>query len=161
MKTIFFLNLMGLLSFVNCHNKTVNTNMNKDNKVVVKLKIKHSNEKIMAVLRVENTGPINVYIDKLLIGYDAGPLSADVFVVESKGKEVDYNGLMVKRGKPDKDDFILLTTNKSIESSIDLTDNYAFVKNMVYTIRYQAIHQSPEDDSVLNELVSNTEEIKY
>lgn len=71
-------------------------------------------------------------------------LGADIFDVQYNNQSVKYIGRLYNRGEYKDKDFILIQAGESIESSIDLYDNYQINKNGLYSISYKGqIHYRP------------------
>lgn len=55
-------------------------------------------------------------------------IKGKIFRVICDGKEILYEGPMVKRGTPNKHDYIYIEPNKSVSSQVDLSEVYVFLE---------------------------------
>ena len=53
-------------------------------------------------------------------------IQGKIFRVVCDGKELLYEGPMVKRGNPGKDDYVEIGSNNSVSSQVDLSEAYTF-----------------------------------
>ncbi len=74
-------------------------------------------------------------------------LSADVFLVARNGKPVDYLGRMVKRGSPQKHDYVDVPAGGRIESTVDIGRYYDIAEPGAYTIAYKPLQVTSQEDS--------------
>lgn len=51
-------------------------------------------------------------------------LRGDIFQVKCDGKEIPYEGMMVKRGNPDRDSYIHIVPGGSVSEEVDLSGGY-------------------------------------
>ncbi len=63
-------------------------------------------------------------------------LTANCFEVIHEGEVLDYNGKMVKRKPPTKEDYLLLKPNQTANKEINLNNLYHMTKKGTYTIRF-------------------------
>lgn len=56
--------------------------------------------------------------------------------VTRDGAEVEYRGMMKKRGPPDASDYVQLAPGKSVEAKVDLSEAYDFKVPGKYTIAF-------------------------
>lgn len=64
------------------------------------------------------------------------PLSADLFVVERDGERLPYRGRLVKRDRPEADDFARLAPGQALEHRFDLARYYAVERPGRYEILF-------------------------
>ena len=65
-------------------------------------------------------------------------LQSDVFSVTRDGREVAYEGPMIKRGLPQAADFIVLRPGETVRTSVDLSAFYDLSSTGQYTVTYRA-----------------------
>lgn len=63
-------------------------------------------------------------------------MTRDQFSILHQGKRLNYQGIMVKRARPTKQDYLQLGPKKSIETTIDISNSYNFSKPGKYTVIY-------------------------
>jgi len=68
-------------------------------------------------------------------------LSANIFNIYSNGKKMAYKGRLIKRGKPQKDDYLLLLSGESVEATVQLSRYYKMQKAGTYHIEFNAALQ--------------------
>lgn len=51
-------------------------------------------------------------------------LCGDIFQVKCDGKEIQYEGMMVKRGNPERDSYIHIVPQGSVSEEVDLSSSY-------------------------------------
>ena len=65
-------------------------------------------------------------------------LQADLFVVTRDGREVAYEGPMIKRGLPTAADFFILRPGQTVRTSVDLSAFYDLSATGEYTVTFKA-----------------------
>lgn len=122
--------------------------------VRIQVRIAQKTGQLWANLLFTNESSKSVYLNKLDIGMSP-KLMNNLFILQQKGQEVPYAGIMVKRRPPTLDDFVVLKPGQRVKTMIRLDQSYAFLpgKNR-YSIQYRHYHSSPKDPSVLNEFTS-------
>jgi hypothetical protein len=51
-------------------------------------------------------------------------LKGKIFTVTCDGKEIPYEGMMMKRGQPTKDDYVHIDPGRSVSAEVDLSKGY-------------------------------------
>ncbi|TZF90185.1 M35 family metallo-endopeptidase [Cognatilysobacter lacus] len=64
-------------------------------------------------------------------------LQSDLFTVTRDGREVAYEGPMIKRGLPQAADFVLLRPGQTYRTSVDLSAFYDLAKTGEYTVAFK------------------------
>ena len=60
---------------------------------------------------------------------------SDLFIIKNETDEsLDYNGIMVKRNNPSHDDYLVLSSEESVDVTLDLTQAYPLVQGE-YTVQ--------------------------
>ncbi len=63
-------------------------------------------------------------------------LNSPIFTITEKGKPVEYDGFLFKRGSPSKQEYVLVKAKSSLSTSIDLSLAYSFgVASSEYTVK--------------------------
>jgi hypothetical protein len=77
-------------------------------------------------------------------------IKGKIFQVTCDGKEILYEGRMVKRGDPTKDDYIFLAPKDSVFAEVDLSKAYSLpVCDECYVAFKGRIHDIVTDESLL------------
>jgi len=63
-------------------------------------------------------------------------LTANCFEIIHEGEVLDYNGKMVKRKPPTKEDYLLLKPNQTANKEINLNNLYHMTRKGTYTMRF-------------------------
>jgi len=63
-------------------------------------------------------------------------LKGKIFRVTRNGKSIDYNGRMVKRGKPTPADYVRVAPRSSVSAEVDLTTAYDFSVAGMYRVEF-------------------------
>ncbi|GAB3901418.1 hypothetical protein GCM10028803_26070 [Larkinella knui] len=122
--------------------------------VTIQITMVQKTGQLWANMTFTNQSAAPVYLNKLDIGMSPR-LMNNLFILQQKGQEVPYAGILVKRRPPTQDDFVLLPPGKSVKTTIRLDQSYAFKsgKNR-YSIQYRHYHSSPKDAAVFHEFTS-------
>jgi peptidyl-Lys metalloendopeptidase len=64
-------------------------------------------------------------------------LKGKIFQVTCEGKEIPYEGPMVKRGQPSKADYIYIEPGKSVSKEIDLSSAYQVPESQACVIAFK------------------------
>ncbi len=65
-------------------------------------------------------------------------LQADLFTVTRDGRDVGYQGPMIKRGLPQAADFVILRPGQTYRTSVDLSAFYDLSRTGEYTVAFKA-----------------------
>lgn len=96
--------------------------------------------------RFANRGAETFELDKTT-ACDGGAIYNDVFVVQSAGTTVAYQGIMMKRAHPGPDGFHRLAPGESIVERIDLGASYAFAADGgTFTVRFDHFNHFSAND---------------
>ena len=100
------------------------------------LEVETGGGKVRVRLLVENRGDTAIYVPRELAAGDE--ITGRRFDLrDSKGKPVDYTGMMVKRGAMTAEDWQEVAPHSMHMNTIDITPSYAFRKGKQgYEIRY-------------------------
>ena len=79
---------------------------------------------IIIEFTLENHSSENLWLLKWYTPFEG--LKGKIFRVTCDGKEIPYEGQMVKRGHPTKDDYIYVASEDSVSSEVNLSDAYTF-----------------------------------
>ena len=58
-----------------------------------------------------------------------------IFTVASNGTEIPYQGPMVKRGDPAREDYVKIPAGESVSASVDLSEAYEIGKPGLYDVK--------------------------
>ncbi len=64
-------------------------------------------------------------------------IRGDIFTVTLEGKPLRYEGPMVKRGDPVRDDYVRIPPGGSVEAEVDLSQAYPFSKAGEYHVEFR------------------------
>ncbi|MBL8923378.1 MAG: hypothetical protein JNJ54_31285 [Myxococcaceae bacterium] len=103
-------------------------------------------------LTIPNLGPKPLALDEPTV-CKGGEVSNRVFRVSVDGKELEYRGMMAKRGRPDS--FIMVKPGRAYQVDVDLSDAYEVPAAGTVTVRFEAFNHFSKDELsfVSNELV--------
>lgn len=85
-------------------------------------KIYHSNEQVQLSFQLTNNNDYDVYVLNWHTPLEG--LYNRYLVVSVDGKEVDYRGIMAKRGNPTADSYILVVAGQSVSSTVEISSGY-------------------------------------
>ena len=92
-----------------------------------------SSEPITLRFQLTNQTDHDIYVLKWFTPLEG--LNSDCLVVKRNGKtKVRYDGPMVKRGKPNNEDFLFVPAGKTIEAEFDLSESYAVSRPARYQV---------------------------
>jgi hypothetical protein len=137
-------------------------NLLKTTKIKTTLVVKIEKGLPIASLTFQNISKEKQYIDNFM-GFLGGEIKNNLFTIRnSQNKEVSYIGIMVKMAAPTREDYHVLLPKKSITTTLNLAKVYDLKPNyQTYTIQYSGYHGSPDDENILQELISNTAMFSY
>jgi hypothetical protein len=72
---------------------------------------------------IENVSSSDVWILKWYTPLEG--IKGKIFEVSCDGADIPYEGMLMKRGNPGKDDYLLLHPNKPVEKEFDLSSVYS------------------------------------
>ena len=103
-------------------------------------------------LTVPNPGPKALALDEPTV-CKGGEVSNHVFRVWVDGKELEYRGMMAKRGKPDS--FVMVKPGRTYQVEVDLSESYQVPAKGTVTVRFESFNHFSRDEVsfVSNELV--------
>lgn len=99
---------------------TVKRNFNSNENVIVDFEIKNNTGKDLFVL-IWNT-PLE------------GLVSDSVKIIGKRNKKIEYDGIMIKRGEPTFEDFILIRNGESKKQKVNLSEAYDLSNQDEYTL---------------------------
>lgn len=103
---------------------------------------------ITITFRLDNTSNRNLRVLKWYTPLEG--IQGKIFRVVCDGKELLYEGLMVKRGNPGKDDYVGIGSNNSVSSQVDLSEAYTFPECNECLVEFKGqIHDVAESDESL------------
>lgn len=93
----------------------------------LKYKLKANNSYIVGTpmtinFTLENLLDENLWVIKWYTPLEG--LRGDIFQVKCDGKEIPYEGMMIKRGEPDQDSYIHIVPRGSVSEEVDLSSGY-------------------------------------
>jgi hypothetical protein len=134
----------------------------KSTKIKTTLAVKIEKGLPVATLTFQNISKEKQYVDNFM-GFLNGEIANNLFRVQNiQHQEVEYIGIMVKMAAPTPEDYHVLLPKKSITTKLNLAEAYNLKPNhQTYTINYSGYHESPDDESFLQELISNTAIFSY
>ncbi len=124
-----------------------------NNKPVIKM-----GEEVIVEVTLSNNHPVDYFILKRFTPLEG--LRANIFTVTTKkGSILPYDGLMIRRGPTQKDEYIKIHANSSISSTATLSNAYGFYEVGTYLVKLSttiAFASSLDVAPVTQLLVSNT-----
>lgn len=107
-----------------------------------------SGKSIRIGFTLQNTSNENLWILKWYTPFEG--IKGKIFQVTCDGKEVPYEGRMVKRGNPVKDDYIFLASKESAFAEVDLSEAYRLpICNECHVVFKGRIHDIVTNESLL------------
>lgn len=107
-----------------------------------------SGESVRIGFTLQNTSDENLWVLKWYTPLEG--IKGKIFQVTCDGNEIPYEGRMVKRGDPTKDDYIFLAPKDSVFAEVDLSEAYSLpVCNECHVIFKGRIHDIVTDESLL------------
>ena len=73
-------------------------------------------------------------------------LLSHIFSVSSSGKVLPYDGMLLKRGPPSKEDYIFVRAKSAVSASVDLSRVYSFASTGAYNVQLKTKLQYFEND---------------
>ncbi len=121
----------------------------------IHLRISESQNELHCTMLFNNTGDEPIFLNKTDICFEQQDLTSALYKISADGREIPYAGVMLKRGKPTADDFLVLSPGERVTTVARLDDVYGFLTGRhTYSIQYSAYHSSPEKAPQLNEFES-------
>lgn len=65
-------------------------------------------------------------------------VAGEIFDIKRDGEAVSYHGILVRRGDPQTDDYILIDAGKSVSTEVDLAESYDFSKVGEFGIEFRS-----------------------
>lgn len=107
-----------------------------------------SGESVRIGFTLQNTSDKNLWVLKWYTPLE--DIKGKIFRVTCDGREIPYEGRMVKRGDPTKDDYIFLAPKDSVFAEVDLSKAYSLpVCNECHVVFKGRIHDIVTDESLL------------
>lgn len=85
-------------------------------------------------------------------------LKDDIFSVSKNGQKISYDSIMMKRGLPSVEEYVLIKAKSSLLSSVDLSEAYSFGSAGVYTVQLETGLQFRQDRLATQHVLSNAVE---
>lgn len=85
-------------------------------------------------MEIKNNTNLSYFIRKDELAMEE--LDCDCFIVKCNGKELEYDGYLVKRGQITEESYILLKAGEKLLVSVNLEQNYKLDKTGYYTIQF-------------------------
>lgn len=129
--------------------------------MMVSLEINQNKEGLFCILDFHNRTPNPFFLNKMDAGM-TGEIKSKIFIIKKGDEVIPYTGILIKRGDPTADDFILLKPDEHLKVSVRIDNVYGFYEgNHQYTIQYSRYHSSPEENPPLNKLDSEIVSFNY
>ena len=126
----------------------------------VLLTVERVDQVLKAHLVFANNTSEKILLDKYTVCLD-GKFRNNVFeITNSKGKEVNYYGIMMKR-LLSEDDYIVFEPGGVLKVTVALNDAYRIEFGQKYSIKYYAFNPGLNERFPLMEMISNTVTIHY
>ena len=114
--------------------------------ITADLNILVSNSTVRAHLMIRNGSPEAVRLERSKV-FDSGEISNSLFEITSGETPIAYIGKMAKLRKPGPEDFINLNAGQQYETTVDISNAYAFLPGShTYAAVYKAFHSYPDRD---------------
>jgi hypothetical protein len=94
-----------------------------------------NNNPIVINFALENLSSEDLWVLKWYTPLEG--LKGKIFRVSCDGKEIPYEGPMVKRGQPTKSDYILIHPGKSVSAPVDLSSVYKLSSSQKYLVEFK------------------------
>jgi hypothetical protein len=128
--------------------------------ISVKLSARPDSRHVLVDLLFTNQSSSDAYLEKSN-ACSNGIIENNVFIVTSGRQQLDYAGVLMKRGRPRPQDYILLGPGKSFSTQVDLAPAYAFLDGVhTYQVKYSALHTFPDRDGFID-VESNVERFHF
>ena len=135
--------------------------MEQDFKVEVKLSVEVKNKEVLAHLDFKNKSENSILLNKQVMYYDGVVRNNYFEIMDIKGEEVDYLGVMANCTRT-PDEYIQLGPGETINSTIPLDKFYELKEGGKYKVQYCAFNPSFKDENWgLMEMESNKVKISY
>lgn len=130
--------------------------------VLVDVLLSLSIERDLMIAHLQFSNVVNevVYLDEETICYDNDVSNIYFLIVDERGKEVAYRGMMGKR-PIDPEFFVHLKPGEKIETEVNLSEVYDIKEGGKYTIKYSAHNPYYMDVQEGFDMESNKVEILY
>ena len=118
--------------------------------ISVKLSVRPDSRRVLVELLFTNqSSSSDAYLEKSN-ACSNGIIENNVFTVTSGRRQLDYAGVLMKRGRPRPQDYILVVPGKSFSTQVDLASAYAFFDGVhTYQVKYSALHTFPDRDGFI------------
>jgi hypothetical protein len=119
---------------------------------------------IVISFTLENSSDENLWILNWYTPLEG--LKGKIFNVTCDGKEIPYEGIMMKRGQPTKEDYVQIAPGRSISASVDLLEGYTIpianqckvdFKGRIYDVSTagESIPKKVEDHRMVSKIAGN------
>ena len=126
----------------------------------IQLSIDVIQEDAVACLSFSNMSSNKYFLDQQTICYNNIVRGAYFKIRNEKGKDVDYEGMLVSRDI-DPDYFLALNPGEIYKAEIKINELYTLKKGKKYTIQYSAFNPSYLKEQKLTIMQSNVIEFVY
>lgn len=135
LKNIFILSHLFLISTLSC--ASMLSKNNQSNPVVVNITFIQDSVSLIPQIEftIINTSTKEQQICMFHTPFEG--IKADIFEIkDSLGNRFPYKGVMVKRAKPEKNNFIIVKPGESKSVIISLSPSYILERETLYTIKF-------------------------
>jgi hypothetical protein len=114
--------------------------------ITADLSILVSNSTVKARLVIHNGSSARIHLEKSKV-FAGGEILNSLFEITSGETSIPYIGKMAKLRKPGPEDFLNIDAGQRYETTVDLSNTYAFLPgDHNYTAVYKAFHSYPDRD---------------
>lgn len=149
--TKIYFNIIILILLFNYSKNNMNNEIQLNDMLKYNLSIKDKDVKgpsIEIIFKLDNNSNRNLKVLSWHTPLEG--IQGKIFKVICDGKELVYEGPMIKRGNPSKDDYIEIESNKSISSQVDLSEAYTIPKSNECLVEFNGkIYDVAESDDLL------------
>jgi hypothetical protein len=115
---------------------------------------------VLADLAFRSSAQGDLFIEKFNACVN-GEIENNVFEIRSDGHLLDYTGLLAKRRRPLREDYIVIPTGRVFRKNVDFTTAYDFPRGLrTYEATYSAVLSYPDRDGIWR-LTSNTDRFRF
>lgn len=132
----------------------------KEKIIDIQLAVDIIQEDAVASISFSNMSSKKYFLDQQTICYNNIVRGAYFKIKNEKGKDVDYEGMLVSRDI-DPDYFLMLNPGEVYKAEIKLNELYTLKKGKKYTIQYSAFNPSYLQEQELTRMQSNVTEFVY
>lgn len=96
-----------------------------------------SAKQVIVTFTLENASPADVWVLKWYTPLEG--IKGKIFTVTCNGVAIPYEGRMVKRAAPVRDDYILIKSGKSVSRANDLATAFTFPESGTCTVTFKGV----------------------